>query len=246
MNPEIGRVYARRRSGKAEVIRVTAVADGWAEFRYLHGPARAMRAGAGRCKARNFTVAGWAPTDERDDYTHLDGAAKFATFQVLDTRGEPLLRCSAKRAAFYLRKGYARATAPGVLQFTDPQTEERLRTLYLGEFSAFFLAVKNDRCVSCGATADLTRHHVVPKRHKRNVPRRWRSCLSNVLFVCGPCHRKYEDAPEPDVPPGDDWQAYARAWRDHFFAVLNPQFAPVGWDIISVRNLAALTDEDET
>ena len=59
----------------------------------------------------------------------------------------------------------------------------------------------------------------------------------NVLFVCGPCHRKYEEAPEPDVPPTADWQDYVRAWKAHFFAVLAPQFVPAGWDIVSVKNL---------
>src|SRR5262245_48261775 len=107
MTPQVGQVYARRRSGKAEVIRVTAVADGWAEYRFLHGPARSMRAGTGRCKSHNFAAAGWLPADERADYAHLDGATKFDTYRVLDTKGEPILRCSAKRAAFYLRKGFA-------------------------------------------------------------------------------------------------------------------------------------------
>jgi hypothetical protein len=239
----VGRVYARRRCGKAEVIRVTALADGWAEYLFLHGPMRVMRAGTGRCKGINFAAAGWTATEERSDYTHLDGATRFDTFRVLDTKGEPILRCSAKRAAFYLRKGFAKEVGPDVLQFTDPQTEERLRVLYAGGFTEFFMEVKNDRCCACGTTADLTRHHVVPKRHKRKVPQPWRSCLSNVLFVCGACHRRYEEALEPDVPPPGDWQEYVRAWKAHFFAVLAPKFVPTGWDIVSVKNLDAVGPE---
>jgi hypothetical protein len=239
MSAEVGRVYFRRRKGKAEVIRVVAWADGWVEFHYLHGSDRALREASGRCKAKNFAASGWQPTEERDDYAHLDGAVQFATFEVRDTTGTPILRCSAKRAAFYLRKGYAKEVAPGVLQFTDPQTEERLRKLYLGRFSEFFLAVKNDRCVACGATVGLTRHHVVPRRHKRRIPEPWRSCLSNVLFVCVACHTRYEESPEPDPDP-TDWRRYAETWRDHFLRVLEPKHMPDGWDIISVRNFAAL------
>ena len=242
MNPQTGQIYARRRGGKAEVVRVTAVADEWVEFQFLHGPERVLRAGSGRCKIKNFGAAGWEPTDERADYTHLDGATRYETFRVLDTKGDPILRCSAKRAAFYLRKGYARAIAPNVLQFLDPQTEDRLRELYLGGFTEFFMEVKNDRCVCCGATTDLTRHHVVPKRHKKNVPQPWRSCLSNVLFVCGECHRTYEDAPEPTVTASADWRVFVWAWRDHFRDVLKPRFLPNGWDIISVQNFAALEE----
>ncbi|HEY1190188.1 MAG TPA: HNH endonuclease signature motif containing protein [Gemmata sp.] len=243
MDPHIGHVYARRRSGKAEVVRVVAVVAGWAEFQFLHGPVRSLRAGTGRCKVKNFASAGWEPTEERADYSDLDGAARYDTFRVLDTKGEPILRCSAKRAAFYTRKGYAREVGPNVLQFTDPRTEDRLRELYLGGFTEFFMEVKNDRCVCCGATADLTRHHVIPKRHKKNVPQPWRSCLSNVLFVCGTCHRTYEEAPEPNVTPGGDWREYVWAWRDHFRGVLAPRFLPAGWDIISVQNFAALGNE---
>jgi hypothetical protein len=176
MTPEIGKVYARKRHAKAEVVRVTALADGWVEFRYLHGPTRALRAVSGRCKARNFAAAGWQPAEERADYSHLDGAARFPTFLALDTQGSPILRCSQKRAMFYLRKGYAREVATGVLQFLDAQTEDRLKVLYLGRFSDFFLAVKNDRCACCGAGTDLTRHHVVPQRHKKTIPQPWRSC----------------------------------------------------------------------
>ena len=240
MTPTIGSVYARRRNGKAEVIRVTARADDWVEFQYLHGSDRVMRLGSGRCKAKNFSHAGWEPTPERTDYSDLDGATLLPTYIVLDTAGSPILRCSEKRAAFYRKKGLAVDVGPGLMRFTDPQTEERLRVLYRGEFSAFFLAVKNDRCVVCGATTDLTRHHVVPQRHKRNIPAPWRSCLSNILFVCTSCHRRYEETPEPEFVMTDDWQGYVRSWRDHFVHVLSPRFLHEGWDIISVRNLTAV------
>ena len=74
------------------------------------------------------------------------------------------MRCSRKRADFYLRKGHARQVEEGVLQFTDATTERTLRELYDGHFSGFSLAVKNDRCVCCGRSGRLTRHHVVPRR----------------------------------------------------------------------------------
>ena len=48
-------------NGKAEVVRIIARTDEWVEYRYLHGPERAMRVGVGRCKAKNFAAAGWEP-----------------------------------------------------------------------------------------------------------------------------------------------------------------------------------------
>jgi 5-methylcytosine-specific restriction endonuclease McrA len=238
MTPQVGRTYYRKcRSGQAFVVRVEAVGE-WVDYRVLHGPRRAVSLGAGRCKARNFLD--WVETEARDSYDHLDGCRLHATLLVQNTRGEPILRCSEKRAAFYLRKGYAVRVSDGVLRFTDDQTEQRLRLLYNGEFSAFFLAVKNDRCVACGRGDNLTRHHVVPRRHLAKVPRRWRGCLSNVLFVCRGCHDQYEAVPEPAPVMGDDWQEYARRWQQHFVEALSPRCMPAGWDIISVTNLEAV------
>jgi len=68
------------------------------------------------------------------------------------------------------------------------------------------------------------------------VPLPWRNCLSNVLFVCLDCHRKYEQTPEPD-PACTDWKDYVYAWKEHFIRVMAPRFLPAGWDIVSVTNL---------
>ena len=240
MTPEIGKTYYRRgKSGHALVVRVLAVAE-WVEYEVVHGPRKALSVRTGRCKVRNFR--GWEEVGERDDYTDLDGCKIHATFLVLDTQGEPILRCGQKRADFYLRKGYARVVGDGVLQFEDEQTERRLHGLYLGPFSAFFLAVKNDRCVCCGSPDRLTRHHVVPRRHKQQIPLLWRRCLSNVLFLCRDCHERYERVPEPDTVYSVDWQEYARRWERHFLDALKPEHMPPGWSLIAVRNFDAVEE----
>jgi hypothetical protein len=235
---EPGQVWLRKRSSAALVRRVRAVEDGKVHFEVLHGPTSLRKKPLGSCSTRSF-VQDARQIEERPDYTHLDGARQFDTFLVLSTQGKPLLRCSQKRAGFYIRKGYARLVKDGVLQFTDATTEETLAELYLGEFSQFFLAVKNDACVCCGRGDRLSRHHVVPKRHKRKVPLPWRNCLSNVLFVCLDCHERYEQTPEPD-PEMADWRDYVYAWKEHFVQVMRPKFLPAGWDIVSVRNLEAV------
>jgi len=230
-----GQVWVRKRSSAALVRKVRAVEHGKVHYQVMHGPASQRKKPLGTCGVRSF-VQDAQLIEEQPDYSHLDGAKQFDTFLVLSTTGQPLLRCSQKRADFYCKKGFARPVADGVLQFTDATTETTLAGLYLGEFSQFFLAVKNDACVCCGRGDRLSRHHVVPKRHKRKVPLPWRNCLSNVLFVCLDCHQRYEQTPEPD-PDVSDWRQYVSAWKDHFLRVMQPRFLPAGWDIVPVMNL---------
>jgi hypothetical protein len=235
---EPGQVWLRKRGCTAVVRRVRAVEAGKVHYEVLHGPASLIRNPVGACGLRSFLQHA-RRIEEQADYSHLDGARRFGTFLVLSTGGEPLLRCNQKRANFYLKKGHARAVADGVLQFTDDATERTLGELYLGQFSEFFLAVKNDRCVCCGRGDRLSRHHVVPRRHKGKVPLPWRNCLSNVLFVCLECHSRYERTPEPD-PAVTDWREYVYAWKGHFVRVMEPKYLPPGWDIVSVKNLEAV------
>src|SRR5436309_7302619 len=162
---EPGQVWLRKRGSAAVVRRVRAGADGKVQYEVLHGPASLLRTRLGACSLRSF-LRHARQIEGQADYAHLDGARRFDTYLVLSTGGEPLLRCSQKRADFYRKKGFAREVSEGVLQFTDATTERTLAELYLGEFSAFFLAVKNDRCVCCGRPDRLSRHHVVPRRHK--------------------------------------------------------------------------------
>ena len=199
--PEPGQIWLRKRASAALVRRVRAVENGKVLYEVLHGPASCRRKPLGSCNVRSF-VQHAQQIEEQADYSHLDGAKQFDTFLVLSTKGEPLLRCSQKRADFYLKKGFARPVDGRRFAVHRHDHGETLADLYLGEFSQFFLAVKNDACVCCGRGDRLSRHHVVPKRHKKKVPMPWRNCLSNVLFVCLDCHEKYEQTPEPDLAAG--------------------------------------------
>jgi 5-methylcytosine-specific restriction endonuclease McrA len=231
MRIEEGKKYYHKRGPRAVVREVLAVDGGQVAYRVLHGPAL-KRQPHGRCGLRRFER--WADGEfAGDDYARLDGAVLRKTFVVLSVAGQPIFRCSQRRADFYLRKGYARQADAGTLRMVDDQTERKLQELYRGQFSEFFLAVKNDRCCVCGRTHDLTRHHVVPRRHKKKLPLELRSRLSNVLFVCSACHADYEgrqlvsDSTDPYV------------WKDHFIRTMNPQFIPPGWDILSIKEASA-------
>ncbi len=170
MNLEVGKKYYHKRGLCGAVRQVLALHDGKVDYQVLHGPAR-KRQPTNTCSARKF--AEWADGEfEGEDYHRLDGARLNGTYVVENVAGTPIFRCSSRRARFYLKKGYAVVVNDGTLRFTDDTTEKKLASLYDGPLSPFFMEVKNDRCVVCGKDHNLTRHHVVPRRHKRNLPSR--------------------------------------------------------------------------
>jgi hypothetical protein len=228
MQLEVGKKYYRKRGCKGAVREVLRLTDDQVEYRVLYGPALKKHA-RNSCTRRNFER--WADGElVGDDYSRLDGAILQRTFVALNLAGEPILRCSHRRAKFYLRKGYARLVDDDTIQFTDEQTEKKLKELYNGQFSEFFLAVKNDRCCVCGKGHGLTRHHVVPQRHKKKLPLEVRSRLSNILFLCTDCHARYEQ--EQLVSESTD----PYVWKSHFVETMKPQFLPAGWDILSIKD----------
>lgn len=54
-----------------------------------------------------------------------------------------------------------------------------------------------NRCVNCGGTEDLTKHHVVPTEYRKQFPLEYKTNnFHDVLMMCEPCHHKYEDEAE--------------------------------------------------
>jgi hypothetical protein len=224
MTIEPGRKYFQKRGVRGSVRQVLAVSGGKVDYRVLHGPAM-KRTPCNSCSLRNF--ARWADGEfTGDDYARLDGARRHETFVVQNTSGEAIFRCSSRRGKFYLRKGYAVQVGDRTLRFTDDTTEKKLAHLYDGKLSPFFMEVKNDRCVVCGKDHNLTRHHVVPQRHKRKLPLDVRRRISNVLFVCLECHNAYETR----QLVSDSLDPYV--WKNHFVETMKPGFLPKGWDIV--------------
>jgi hypothetical protein len=205
---------------------VIGIDQGRVEYRVLHGPAR-KKTPLNCCSLKKFLV--WAQGEfVGEDYAQLDGAKRYTTALVLNVAGQALFRCSERRAAFYLRKGFAVRVDEGTLRLIDDTTEKKLAELYQEGLSPFFLAVKNDRCVVCGQEQNLTRHHVVPQRQKEKLSLEMRRQLSNILFLCRDCHNRYED----NQLHCDSTDPYV--WKQHFVDVMEPQFLPQGWDIVLV------------
>lgn len=231
--PNVGEKYYRIRHAKAQVIQIESVDDG-VIAKVLYGSRQFMRKGHYKCK--QFQSKWKLLEEDCDDYSKLDGCIISPTFLVLRSNGEPLFRCGSKRAKFYLKKGYATQLDEGTLQLSNDVTEKVMDKLYDKNFNSFFMAVKNDKCVCCGRPDRLTRHHVVPQRHKDKLPLYWRRCLSNILFVCIDCHERYEKTPEPNFPQ-DNWRDFLYCWKSHFIETMKPEYLPDGWDILTVQDM---------
>jgi hypothetical protein len=122
---------------------------------------------------------------------------------------------------------------------TNSVTTDKFKLLYKTVDNPFFMAVKNDRCVVCGVDSPLTKHHVVPRRMLPHIPGRVKSRMSNVLFVCTACHRRYNenDIAHDETDPN--------VWLAHFLKVMEPKFMPEGWNIFMVRPEIEVDDDGE-
>jgi len=227
-----GQVWMKKNNIVAVVRQVVAVDGKKVDYKVLYNPLSPQQK-TGRCHIKSF-LRDFRQIEPMKDYSLLDGARIYETYMVLGVLGQPLFRCNQKRALWYLSKGYVTKAGDHQVQFTNDVTEKTLERIYKGNFSDFFMAIKNDKCACCGKAARLTRHHVVPQCHKKRIPPEARKYLSNVLFICMECHKKYDHEWKPEEPqPGESWKDYILAWKNHFMKTMEPKFLPAGWDIFS-------------
>ena len=98
---------------------------------------------------------------------------------------------SRRKANWYLKKGIAEdiiGDASSIkLKFKPNQLGHHGDDFYLNE--------KDNICVCCGSSCELTRHHVIPKCFSRYMPAKYTKHSSHdVLLLCRVCHEKYEDS----------------------------------------------------
>lgn len=222
------RYFKSPHRGRISGIRlVTQVADDVVHYELLYGPLK-KRQPTGTATVRSMTRWASGLYTGDDQYDKIGGAVIHKTFVALNYDATPLFRCSSRRAEWYVKKDYAEYVDSETIRLKDATTAETLNKLYGGSLSPFFMAVKNDKCVCCGVDRPLTRHHVVPKRVLPLVPQ-WRKVgLSNILFVCVECHKKYHE-----LEDGYE-QLDPNKWADHFMKVMEPKFLPDGWKLYMI------------
>lgn len=121
----------------------------------------------------------------------------YGNAEVQGPDGKLMFRCLPKRIKWYLDRDLADVVENN--SAGEPSTI-RLRFQPRGQGNwgdPFLLSVKENRCVACGATEDLTRHHVVPRCYKKNIPVELKTHDSHdVVALCVTCHWTYETEAE--------------------------------------------------
>lgn len=108
--------------------------------------------------------------------------------RLLSPQGELLSLIDAKRAKWYIRKNL------GTLESEDPLT---IRLNFepsnsTNKEDSFYLIPRENKCVVCGTSEKLTRHHVVPQSFRKHFELSMKSRASHdVLAVCRDCHDEY-------------------------------------------------------
>lgn len=109
---------------------------------------------------------------------------------ALDVDGQPLFRCAARKALYYLESGLAVRVGAGeplvIRLLFRPAGPGRRGDDYL-------LQALENRCVVCGATEELSRHHVVPACYRRWFPDEVGYLTHyDIVALCLTCHEAYE------------------------------------------------------
>lgn len=125
----------------------------------------------------------------RGQFLHARRGRLYGNVTFQGPGGEEMFHGDAEKALWYLNRGLVEVvgTDPPVLRFRFAPGGPG----HAGD--AFYLGGKEDRCVVCGATQGLNRHHVVPSVYRRHLPREMKEhSHHDVVLLCLECHERYE------------------------------------------------------
>lgn len=113
----------------------------------------------------------------------------YGNYHIQSPDGHEMFHCNAQKALWYLNRDIADIVT------NDPPTLRLKFTPggpgHIGD--PYYLTEKLNRCVCCGGTQNLNRHHVMPRVFRRYLP----ECIKDhnyhdVLLLCIGCHERYE------------------------------------------------------
>jgi len=111
----------------------------------------------------------------------------YGNCSVLSPEGVLMFRCDNKKLNWYLKRDLATIVGDNTIKLNFVPNG-------LGNSGrSYGSQVMENKCVNCGCTKDLTRHHVVPFCYRKFFPLEIKSHnFHDVLPMCVECHSKYE------------------------------------------------------
>lgn len=129
---------------------------------------------------------------KRVDGFEISDTPQYENYQVLHPDGKLMFRTSKRRAEWYLTKNLAK-----LVEDKGPDSVLQLTFTPKGPGCAddpYYQQKMKNRCVVCGVTEKLTRHHIVPSRYRKLFPDELKFNSSyDVQPLCTECHHTAED-----------------------------------------------------
>jgi cytochrome c553 len=120
--------------------------------------------------------------------TNKSQSSIYESFSMLHVDGTLMCYCTEKRAKWYVKRGLAKWVTPNQFQLNFvPGGHGKSE-------KPFYTQPMENKCVVCGATENLNKHHVVPYVFRSRLPLQYKeSNHHDVLATCVDCHEAYED-----------------------------------------------------
>jgi exonuclease 3'-5' domain-containing protein 2 len=126
---------------------------------------------------------------EQGEFLHARRGKLYGNVTFQGPGGEEMFHTDAEKALWYLNRGLVEVISrePPVLRFRFAPGGAG----HAGD--AFYLSGKENRCVVCGVTEGLNRHHIVPSVYRRHLPAEVKEhAHHDVVLLCLACHERYE------------------------------------------------------
>lgn len=134
---------------------------------------------------------GKVPTSygKHKNFLHARRTVLYGNYHVESPQGRVMFHCSNQKVLWYLNRDLVDIVSD------DPPTV-RFKFLPNGPGHVgdeYYLTTKVNRCVVCGTTHGLNRHHVLPYCFRRFMPEEIKDhSYHDVLLMCLDCHERYE------------------------------------------------------
>lgn len=110
----------------------------------------------------------------------------YGNYKVLSPDGVLMFRASRKKISWYLDKELAEVIDDSTIQL-------KFEPNGLGYANdEFYLSDRENKCVVCGGTEKLTRHHIVSRCYRKYLWSTKKYSSHDIVLLCDPCHILYE------------------------------------------------------